>query len=124
MDEFNYHNIIKKVSAGFLDIQNEDWAWDIVFNFKLRRNETLAETTNREKSAEKFWLENTGISRQKRHTKFIMYTGNKRYKNMRADTNVLGNLRISYSNIILYQLILEILKKIKKIVLIEAFGRF
>lgn len=108
-------NLINVVVAFFkrFDVNENNWSWTIVFNYKLKNQENLRETKHREKQAREFWLKNTKIDLKKKRKKIFQYTGNKKYRNMRKDTNIYGNLTISYSNIILYQLILEILSKIK-----------
>lgn len=114
--ESGLNNIVMKFFK-FFGVEFEEWGWDITFNFKLKEREIPEKTKEREQLAKQFWLKHTRISNQRKHNKFIAYTGNKKYKNMRADTNVLGNLRIVHADIILYQLSLELLEKIKKIIL-------
>lgn len=99
-----------------LSISRNSLKWDITFNFKLKNVENEKETSKRESEALTFWLKNTLINKDKKHNKFIFYSGNKNYKNMRKDTIRMGSLRICYNNIIIYQLILNLLTSIDKII--------
>lgn len=100
-------------------VEEKDWTWSIYSNFKLKEQETIKETKQREEQAEKYWLENTKISKAKRSNKCIQYTGNKKYSNMRKSTVQMGSLRINYPNIILCQFTLEFLEKIKQFLVPE-----
>ncbi len=95
------------------------WSWHITFNFKLKNHESMNETAERESNAKRHWLKNANIAEDKKQQKFLHYTGNKKYANMRAGSLAFGSLIIGHSNIILYQLIFNLLKKIRKIVLKE-----
>jgi hypothetical protein len=112
--EPNLNKIVMKFFKRF-GVCFRAWSWNIIFNFKLKERETKDGTRVREWPSEKFWLNRVQISSKRRQNVFMTYTGNKHYKNMRESTNRLGNLRILYSNIILYQLSLELLEKIKRI---------
>ncbi len=115
-------NLINIIIAFFkrFGVSENDWSWSIVFNFKLKRNETDNGTIMREKQAKEYWLRYTDISLNKRRNKVFQYTGNRKYKNMRKNTIRYGSLRIDVSNIILYQLIIELVSKIKEIITLET----
>ncbi|MFH1276451.1 MAG: LAGLIDADG family homing endonuclease [Candidatus Woesearchaeota archaeon] len=96
-------------------LKSQDWSWSIVFNYKLKRDESRLETKEREESSLQYWLKFSLVDSNMNRNKFILYTGNKKYYNMRKTTIQQGSLRIDYSNIILYQLIRNILINIDKI---------
>lgn len=110
--EPNLINVVMEFFTIF-EIDSHEWSWNITFNYKLKEYENSQQTIQREQESELFWCQSTPIDTQKRCNKLFMYTGNKKYRNMRKGTMRLGSLRISHSNIIFYQLIRNLLEEIK-----------
>jgi len=115
-------DIINTIAKFFerLGVSKDCWKWSISFNFKLKIEETPNESHLRETRALKYWRSKTVINKNNNQNKSIQYTGNRKYVNMRKDTKIYGTLRICYSNIILYQLILNVLEKIRPIILTQS----
>ena len=107
-------NLINTVINFFkrFGIQENEWSWNISFNFKLKSFETSRETKQREDKALSFWLENAKIESSRKRKKSLLYTGNKSTKSFDEGTMTNGSLIICYSNIILYQVVLNILNRI------------
>ncbi len=115
-------NLINVVMTFFkrFEIEPLGWSWNITFNYKLKEYENVRRTIQREQESELFWRQKTFIDRQKGCNKLFMYTGNKKFRNMRKGTMRLGSLRISHGDIILYQFIRNLLEEIKDIISIET----
>jgi len=96
-------------------IHDDDWSWNITFNYKLKNFENLSDTQKRERKSLRYWLKNTNINLGSKRNKFMLYGGNKKYKNFDKETVRSGTLVICHSNIILYQFILEILSRINEL---------
>jgi|GEM_PF-5576564 len=112
-------NLINLIIKFFerIGIKPTCWKWYIAFNFKLLNLESYQTTKMREELAKNFWMKNTFISPFMKIKKVFIYTGNRRNLNFDPDTIRRGTLKISYYNIILRKIILELLKEIKKTIL-------
>ncbi len=111
-------NLINIVLRFFerLFIKNNKWSWNITFNFKLKNKESKLEIVKREEEALNYWKSKTMINPQKNQNRCLQYSGNKKYQNMRANSPRYGSLRVIFSNIIIYQVILKLLKDVRKII--------
>ena len=116
--EPNLINVIMKFFKRF-GVDENKWSWNITFNFKLKREESPTETVERESVSEQMWIQRTKISLNMRKNQYIYYLGNWKYDRMWPGTMRQGSLRIDYSNIILFQVILKLLEEIKKILVPE-----
>ncbi len=106
-------------------LEEENWSWSIVFNFKLKELENQQETQNRERAAKNYWLKFSDISYYSKRNKFISYTGNKNYKMLRiTSASEFGSLRIDYSNIILFQVVMKLLGEIKDILPLDKIDYY
>jgi hypothetical protein len=99
-----------------LFIEKENWSWSVIFNFKLKNNESKIETQARETEALAFWTTNSLINPNKIQNKCLQYTGNKKYENMRPGSMRYGSLRMLFPSIIHYQLILNFLERINELI--------
>ncbi len=107
--------LVRKVLNFFskeFEIPISDWSWSITFNYKLKQRENDYGTILREETSLNFWEYNIPLNRKNRRTKWVQYTGNKTNSNMSLQTKYNGSLVIGYSNILLYQLLLNLLSKI------------
>lgn len=107
-----------------LGIARVYWSWSIVFNYKLKQIESTEETKRRETAALEFWLKKAKIAEHRKRNKFILYAGNNRTNNMDKDTNRLGTLVMCYSDLLLYQLILALLEKMKSLMMSEEVKHY